>query len=174
MLGKIKKLLYSLIGVMMLTLLPAACVERGASDYNYDEAEDSIWICGVVESIVNPEFENVADVLVFRDNTRANYTIDSVFLSMPDEVITNVASVVIKKIGSVNKLSLVSEYLTNNAIYNALPPQAPTQEVDKEATDPGTKSEPEEIVSETQSYRIDTIDGKPVKVKVVKRESYTK
>ena len=184
MLGEITKKARSFIGAVFLAFvaLLCSCVERhnAAVDDNYDAAEDSAWVCSVVESIVNPEFSKVVDVLQFKENVRQSYLVDSIFLSMPDEVLKNVANVAIRKYGTATKLSIVSEYLQSPEIYNLLPPQQeqatspdPPKEVDKEATDLGDKPG-EEVVNETQSYRIDTIDGKQVVVKVTKRESYTK
>ena len=53
--------------------------------------------------------------------------IDSVFCSMNQQTLENVATVVFKKLHVVTKDDIVSEYLKNSSVYNNLPNTPPNK-----------------------------------------------
>ena len=143
-------------------------------------SEDSTTIAQQVDAIVNPQFYTVEDFMLFRNRTSEGYSIDSVFRSIPVTTLYNVASVVLKKNGVIDKKSIVKEYRANHSVYNNLPTkEESTQDntsattVDLSSTDLGSREE-KDIISTSYEYRTDTIDGTLVKVQIKKEEKYVK
>lgn len=145
---------------------------------NYDTANDSVLVAQQVEAIVNPQFTTVQEIVDFRQQTNEGFTVDSIFRAIPEQVLNNVASVLIKKNGIVDKKSVVEEYRANRAVYDNLPatsqPATTTQEVDLNATDLGNKRSESDVISTSYQYRTDTINGKPVKIQIKQEESYVR
>lgn len=79
---------------------------------------------------------------------------DSVYLSMPEDILINVASVVIRRNGSASIQDVVKEFLTNRQVYELLPqPPAPI-----------TPPVPEQTRADTTTTVADTvINGQPYK-----------
>lgn len=137
-----------------------------------------------LDSIVNPVFTSYSDVIECQKTLKSNAFIDSVFLSMPPDIIKNVYSVVSKKINYVQKSDLVGEWLNNRSIYDNLPPPddkvANTNQVTikteeltaipgivKEGTTTVTEAQPTRAVGSEPagSYRDTTINGKHALIK---------
>ena len=142
-------------------------------------ANDSAYVAQKVESIVNPQFTNIRELISFRTQMNEDYAIDSVFRVIPEPILNNVASVLFKKNGFATKKSIVEEYRANSSIYNNLPSNATLQqsgmhkEVDLQATDLGNRRQ-DSVISTSFSYRTDTINGKPVRIQIKTEESYVK
>ena len=64
-----------------------------------------------LDSIVNPVFTNVNDVFELQKQLTSNAFIDSVFMSMPPDVLKNVSTVMIKKRPHCTKDDIVGEFL---------------------------------------------------------------
>ena len=173
-LGNFGKFLGGYLIILLLTAvtLMTACKESPWSNPNYDTACDSVMVSQSVDAYVNPQFTSVEEVLDFRQQMHENFTIDSIFRTMP------VSSVLIKKSGTIDKKSIVEEYRANSTVYDNLPvPQqsnATTQEIDLGSTDLGSRQNKTDIISTSYQYRTDTINGKPVKIQIKKEESYAK
>ena len=162
-----------LIGLIALTLTSVGCKDMPWHEQNnYDTAvEDSVCVAHLVEDYLNPQFASANDVLEFRAEMVEEKAIDSIFLTIPENVLNGVASVLIKKYGIADKKQLVEEYNKHADIYNNLPQDA-NKEIDLGATDLGNKSESENVISTSFQYRTDTIDGKPVYIQIKTEESY--
>lgn len=140
---------------------------------------DSTTIVHQVESIVNPEFNTVDELIQFRTASAEGERVDSVFMGMSIDALRNAASVVIKRNGHVSKRAVVQEYEANRSVYDNLPKYttAPTKDtavnVDLGATDLGNRPDKkDEIISTKYGYRTDTVDGVPRKVQIKTEESY--
>lgn len=66
--------------------------------------------------------ESLTDVYQLRQNMMDESRIDSTFLAIPDGVLSNVASVLLKRAGSTTKDEIVNEYIAGQTVYNNLPP----------------------------------------------------
>ena len=82
-----------------------------------------------VDSIVNPTFTTTSDVFELQKTLKTNAFIDSVFLSLPPNVLKNVSTIVLKKIHHATKDDIVGEFLQNRSIYENLPPPDSTSNV---------------------------------------------
>lgn len=176
------KFLGGYICVLLLAAIAIMVSCKGApwsTPNNYDTAGDSVLVAQQVEAIVNPQFTTVQEVVNFRQQTNEGFTIDSIFSAIPEQVLNNVASVLIKKNGIVDKKSIVKEYQANSAIYDNLPastqqPANTTQNVDLNATDLGNRCSNSDVISTSYQYRTDTVNGRPVKIQIKKEESYVR
>lgn len=132
-----------------------------------------------VEAALNPNFTTVQEVLDFRLQQSEEASIDSAFEMIPQQILINVSSVVIKRNDFATKESIVKEYRANKAVYDNLPANSTKsttnapQDVDLSATDLGDKRN-DDVFSTSYQYRTDTIKGKPVKVQIKTEESYVK
>lgn len=108
---------------LMLTVM--LCSVTTACDYFKTEpcpceGPDSTYVAEYYESVTNPLFTSVDDVLLYHNNVVADYEIDEIFRSMPEDVITYVSTVCFKKYGDVSVHDIVSEYKFNRTIYDNL------------------------------------------------------
>lgn len=173
------KTFLQLLGVALLGALLAVV---GLQIYNHTTkpSMDNSGIEVLMDSIasakiaeyVNPVFNSTDELLSFRDFYVDDKQLDDVFVQLPEQVIQNVAGVCISKNGCVSKRELVLEYLDNQDVYNNLPnvkaSDNPAQPVDTTATDLGDKRD--NIISTSYRYRTDTVNGKPVKIRVMTEE----
>jgi len=176
---KLKFLFITLLGILAMTLSSCNYLKQRGPD-NYDVGSDSTFLAQF-ESVQNPQFESIEDIVAFRENYSSNMEIDSVFFSLSSATVQNVASVLLKKkpLG-ITKRDIVEEYRANKGVYDNLPTElsanqnaAPTQDsVDLSSTDLGSRRDDSKVISTRFSKRTDTIDGKPVKIIVKTEESY--
>lgn len=97
-----------------------------------------------IQEFLDPSFESSNDVFLFRRACLQDAYIDSVFYALPNDVLENVASVVINKQGRATKETIVVEFMNNQDIYNNLPPP------DAKATDSNSTA-PTATVTSTSS-----------------------
>jgi len=116
----------------------------------------------------NPVFDDIDAVITYRDFALDDKSMDEVFLSMPDQDLSNVARVLINREGKFSKRELVLEYLDHPDIYPNLG-NTDAEEVNKAATDLGIRSD-SAVLSREFKYRTDTINGKPTKVRIMTEE----
>lgn len=161
------------MGLLALTLTSVGCKDMPWHEQNnYDTAfEDSVCVAHMVEDYMNPQFTSTKDILSFKQTLVEERAIDSIFCSLPDEVLNDVASVLIKKYGIADKRDIVREFNTHADIYLSLPQEETKKEVDLASTDLGEKQE-DNTITTSYKYRVDTIDGKPVKIMIKTEESY--
>ena len=177
----------NLLSLMLLTamgiILLGSCERLGISSPgdNYDTS-DSAMVAEYVTSVVNPSVMDVTEALSLKKSMLEEQAIDSAFLSLSDNTIKNVVTVLLKKNSFVKKKDIVEAYRANSNIYDNLPTDPKASNVDKTATDLGTRqnnkndlSNPgghDNVISNSYSFRTDTIAGKPIRVKIQTIESY--
>ena len=135
-----------------------------------------------LDSIVNPRLYTCRDVFELQQKLLVNAYIDSVFMSMDQEILNNVSTVVLKKLHVVTKDDIVSEYVKGGDIYNNLPsksdpPAATTDtikqlsspvaniQVVKEGTTTVTEAPPTRVDDKPGNYKDTVIDGKHAIIK---------
>lgn len=86
-----------------------------------DAQKDSVQIAKMFEQVNNPEMNTPESVYYLRTKMIEADVIDSIFLSIPPNVIVNVANVAIGNKGKVTKKDIVEEYMKNyEGIYRHL------------------------------------------------------
>lgn len=93
-----------------------------------------------LDSIVNPRLNTTKDVFELQNKLVTNAYIDSVFVSMDQKTLENVASVCLKRLHIVTKDDIVSEFIKNRAIYDNLPPNSSVTTIES-TTPPSTTTE---------------------------------
>ena len=168
--------LIGLLCVMTGVISCISCTNVNSSD-NYDTGiTDSLTVASYVESTVNPSFKSVQEVKSFQNRLIEECSIDEIFITMPEKILNDVATVCLNKNGTITKKDIVLEYQTNNSVYDNLITASITQTEHKEDST-STKTENGDIdinispITVSYHYELDTIDGKPVKV-LVKEERY--
>ena len=131
---KILMFLGMLTTVFLLCSCKGHAVWPSSDDGVTKEYVDSTVAQGV-QNYVNPLFNTVDEVLVFRDLSMEGEAIDEVFNNMPEDVLKNVASVCIKREGHVSKRGIVYEYRANSGVYNNLPASEESTATPKEQKD---------------------------------------
>lgn len=167
-----KKFISLLGGILIGCLLTLGAVylyETNGPGADYQE-EMYEYVDSLVQATnldyANPAMETVEEVVIMRDLYAGKKADDEVFLSMPEDVLRNVAGTLIKRQGSVSKSELVLEYTENKQIYDYLPTNSsPTDSIDPGCVDNS------KVLSTSYHRRTDTIDGKPVKIMVKTEES---
>jgi len=108
------------------------------------------------EQIYSPTehtFANVADVLVYQIDQQEIEKIHTLFLSLPQETVANVANVLINKNGLCTEQTIVEEYLCRTDVYDNLIPSAPT------ATDSAYQQQDTAKQTKLRCYEADTVIG---------------
>lgn len=142
-----------------------------------EETVDSLSQIVVAETL-NPTFESAEQVVVYRDLLVDDKLIDSTFEAMPEQILFNVSTVVLKRLGCAKKKDIVEEYTGHRSIYDNLP--QPQSEQTAQNTPPNVedlgvkKDEKGDVISTSYRYHTDTVNGQPVKVQVKEERSYVK
>ena len=161
-----------------LTFL-TACDRLHVGSDNYDVANDSVRIAQLFENLSTPQFSTVNEVIEYRNNVMLQDSIDAMFMSLPEEKLVNVVSVLIKKnFATITKKDILDEYVRCRNVYDNLPSTSDkvtsaseSKDVNLGSTDLGNRRS-DSVVSTSYSFRTDTINGKPVRVKIKTEESY--
>ena len=108
-----KKLIWFLLALVtsVATLTLGSCDRVRIS--GGDRASDSSYVVELYNSIANPSFSTVEEVVVYRDLQVEKQQMDSIFLNIPQETLETVAKVVINKHGKATAKSIVQEFLLN-------------------------------------------------------------
>lgn len=170
------KFIYAMAITVLSLIVSAVITSCDKRPFNYDTAEDSVYVAEIVKNVVNPQFTNVSDAVNFQITSREGASIDSAFLAISETTLRNIANVVLQKKGFINKLEIVYEYKAHPDVYDNLPKEQVItsadlkKDVDKTATDLGQR--PSGVISTSYQYRTDTVNGKPVKIQIKTEESY--
>lgn len=129
----------------------------------------------IVAEALNPTFESADQVVVYRDLLLDDKSIDSTFEAMPEQILLNVSTVVLKRLEYAKKKDIVEEYVNHRSIYDNLPqPQSEqtAQNTPPSVEDSGTKKD--DVISTSYRFHTDTVNGQPVKVQIKEEKSYVK
>lgn len=138
---------------------------------------DSVYVAKSIEAIENPSFTSVSEVKLFQNKLVDEYSIEESFMSMPEEVLTNVATVCLKKSSSITKKDIVLEYRAGKEVYDNLPiPSQTTQQIIQSAAANDTAREEQQKPAKQVSYRyeLDTVDGQPIRTLVKEERTHEK
>lgn len=101
--------------------------------------EDSLMVRNMMEAVDNPTFTSVDDVMVYYHDEKQYRTQDSVFFSIPQNVIPDIVSVLQKNHDPVTKASVANEFENNKRIYLNLPNKPDVHEILTPPDVPNTK-----------------------------------
>lgn len=135
---------------------------------------DSVYIAQTVEASTNPSFRSVSDVLNFQSKLIEKYSIDATFRSLPESVITNVATVCLNKRLLVTKDDIIAEYRANQSVYDNLNTEIESDQATPQEGNSATATEGQQTpvpLSTSYRYETDTVNGQPTKI-LIKEERY--
>ena len=164
-----KFLIVAILGALML-LVSCDKFGVGSPGDNYDTG-DSAQVAEFINSVVNPQLMSVEEALSLKENMLEKQSIDSAFLALDNDLISTVTTVLLKKKHTVTKKDILEEYRRCSDVYNNLPKPNSTKTVDTSSTDLGSRRDTG-IISTSYNYRTDTINGKPVKIRITTTEAY--
>ena len=120
--------------MVILSALATLAVLKYAGDKVLPRTFDSSAVLAASETNSYPyELKSLAEVFMLQQEMKSCISVDSTFLSMNDDVMSNVVGVLLKRTGTTCKEDIVNEYLTGRAIYENLP-QGPTVQSDVTTT----------------------------------------
>ena len=132
-------------------------------------------VSNCLDSIVNPRLNTTKDVFELQNKLIVNAYIDSVFMSMDQKTLDNVAGVVLNKHHVVTKDDIVHEFIKNRAVYENLPKDAtptsitkteestsiaPNIQVVKEGTTTVTEAPQTRVEEKPAGYKDTTVNGR--------------
>ena len=178
--------LITLLLAFMLPPLVVSCDNAVSHRTAVYKDDDAYYVKEVIQTYLCPTFDNVQSVLDFRSKMQKEMHYDSVFLAMPEQVLQDVANVLIARQNNVCMETIVNEYLTYRSIYDNLQPPDTSITLDSNIstkddniTDAEDNSIPDtedrritKVISTSYQYRTDTINGKPVKIRIKTEEAY--
>lgn len=102
----------------VLSMTVASC--HPASSAENDVDEDSVWVAGIVKSVLNPEFKSMEDFASYLSEER-NADYDRVImLSLHDKTVLTIANVVLKKYGHITPALIGQEYTEHENVYQSM------------------------------------------------------
>lgn len=113
----------AIIVAFVLALHLTSCESRSGAAVRAEQ--DSIRVTEQIKDFVDPRFDNISEVLSYKDELNTNEYEDSVFRSLPSTTVYNIATVVINRDGHATKTSIVKEYEKAKEIYDGLPKSIP-------------------------------------------------
>lgn len=163
---------FLIVAMLAVNMLLVSCNKLGInpSGDNYDTS-DSACVAEFVNSVTDPQLMSVDEALSLKSHMLEKQSIDSAFLALDDATINNVTTVLLKKHKTVSKKDIVDEYNRCNDVYINLPTKNVTQKIDPVNTDIGNKRDTG-IISTSYNFRTDTINGKPVRIRITTTEAY--
>ena len=151
-----------------------SCSEGGLGSYIKGPQVDSAQVVDIIEDYLNPEFDGIDAVLVYKDFTLAKQQIESTFIGLTDKQIVDISTVIIKKGIPLSIKSIYDEYVANKDVYDNLPAEISNIVIEPKDTVTVMEALPTLAVnpSETSYTSKDTvIDGKRATV-TTKIEKY--
>jgi hypothetical protein len=162
-----------------LSVTCTSCKEKPSffSNDDIESSNDSILVAQYIDRVANPEFLTVKEIFDFRGKMVENAQIDSLIISLPENVLMNVSTVVLNKFGTATKKELYDEYRANIEVYTNLPQSssenkpdtAPKSEANKTPTQMEdattrvvTEGPKESVIS--YNFKDSVINGKKAKV----------
>ena len=124
-------------GVLCLVML--SCVAFTVSSCDYVEfgktskilEKDSLMIAKEFKALQNPEFKTVDEMVSYVSDLKQSYTADSIFRTIPEENLKEIAEVVLKREGYLDKSLIVEEYKENyDKVYKYLPDKKKEETID--------------------------------------------
>lgn len=178
--GKFLKVYLSALLLAVVAMLSTSC--NGNDPWSVKDhctSVDSVSVAQHFESIINPQFETVQELIAFQQRTNKGLEIDSIFRTMSPKLLFDVGTVVLHKERYVTKKSVVYEYRANSSVYDNLPSSdttniKPIKKVDLQSTDLGSRSNENNIISTSYSYKDTVINGKTVKILIKTEEKYVR
>ncbi len=116
--------------LMLFTLLCITSCDRPSRPSKTPSTSDSLKIAKVVESIVNPSFTTVEELVKYQEMDIAQGRLNEMFREMPDYILRSAATVCINRDKKVSKKSVVKEYINNSNVYDNLNGDPPSVKED--------------------------------------------
>ena len=127
------------------------------------DGPDSVYVAEAIQAAENPSFTTVTEVCMFQNKLLEDQTIEEAFMTMPENILVNVATVCLKKDGVVTKKDIITEYNANRSVYDNLPDK-PTETAAPDSTpkQPTAKEESKPEGKVSYKYELDTAGGKRI------------
>lgn len=143
-----------------------SCKNKGAL-WETEDCTDSVFVADYIEEVINPQFVSTEEINLFQDRLLEEYNVDKEFRDMSKATLFNVATVCLKNSVFVTKADIVKEYRANRSVYDALDNKTPKDTIP--VTQADSPPEPNQI---EYRFETDTVDGKPIKVKIKTEKTY--
>ncbi len=154
----------AVIGLHSCDKVNAVCSSNGV---------DSVYVTECIKATANPTFTSLTEVKVAQKQLAEKYSVDEVFLNMPDNILNNVVNVCLNKNTVITKTDIVNEYRANKDVYDNLdsqPTSANNNTVKKDTVKEGQRKPTAGKVS--YRYEMDTVEGTPKRVLVKEERVY--
>lgn len=117
-------------------------------------------VATALDSIVNPQLYTTKDVFELQNKLLVNAYMDSIFMSLDQKTLDNVAGVVLNKQHIVTKDDIVHEFIKNRAVYENLPTNNPPDS----ATTPKTEEKPLAKIEIIEEGKTTVTEAPPTRV----------
>lgn len=131
------------------------------------ECEDTISVTERVEAVINPVFLTTVEALDYQQSLIENDEVNVSFKKIPRNTLGDICSVLIKNNRSLTKKAIVDEYKSHKDIYETL-----SESTGNKKSDDSIARKDKIPISVSYQYKTDTVNGKPVRIKVKQEEYY--
>lgn len=117
-------------------------------------------VANALDSIVNPQLYTTKDVFELQNKLLVNAYVDSIFMSLDQKILENVAGVCLKRLHIVTKDDVVNEFIKNRSVYENLPTNNPPDN----ATTPKTEEKPLAKIELIEEGKTTVTEAPPTRV----------
>ena len=117
-------------------------------------------VANALDSIVNPQLYTTKDVFELQNKLLVNAYVDSIFMSLDQKTLENVAGVCLKRLHIVTKDDVVNEFIKNRSVYENLPTSNPPDN----ATTPKTEEKPLAKIEMIEEGKTTVTEAPPTRV----------
>lgn len=143
-----------IIALICMCFHLTSCDDRHHKSVN-DVVKDSTWVAEQFQNALNPKFKTLDGIMKYREKLSTECYDDSVFTTIPQPTLINVATVILNRDGIVSKEAIVDEYTKSQNVYDNLP-KTPIDQYAKVRAD-----------STEYSFKDTTINGKKAHIKTI-------
>lgn len=147
-----------ILGLVGITTL-SSC-DKGQYPATQDYVDNAVQVA-VQQLTEDIEFKSVQEVLDYRAKLLEEEDIDGVFRSIPQQLIGEVAGVLLKRGATCTKKSIVIEYNNHSDVYDNLSNTTPVEDDPPQAI---PEPKPDSITPPTPTTKDTVIDGKKAKI----------
>lgn len=137
-----------------------SCEQTGPKFLHEKNAVGIEEVAVTLDSIVNPQLSTCRDVFELQNKLLVNSYVDSVFMSMDQNTLENVAAVCLKRLHIVTKDDIVGEFIKNRSVYENLPTNNPPDS----ATTPKTEEKPLAKIEIIEEGKTTVTEAPPTRV----------
>lgn len=163
---------FAFLVVMVCAIIGLCSCDKVKNTVCSTSGVDSVYVAEYIEAAENPTFTSISEVRIAQKQLAEKYSVDEVFLNMPDNILNNVVNVCLNKNTVFTKTDIVNEYRANKDVYDNLDLQPTSADNNTVKKDTAKEERRKPVGKVSYRYEMDTVEGTPKRVLVKEERTY--